>query len=271
MKNPNRCFSLIASALLIGTATSQAILVTHYTFEGNGNDVVGTRNLTITDGTVVANNLVTGGIFSNNTPSGTGQSLLFDGATTRAIYDVLAGDSLGGTFTISLYVNYNVQSNASETVQPKSFFGTRGPVEYGTDIKFIGGNLIHADLGNGVNNWVTASADASFTSQINTWYNVAYVVTPTAYTIYVDGNQVGTSPISGSTTTPILFDENHDIAIGNSGVGAANTEFMSGWIDDVRIYSSALTQSEIQANLVPEPSSAALLALGMLGAIRRRR
>ena len=50
-----------------------------------------------------------------------------------------------------------------------------------------------------------------------------------------------------------------------------HAEFFPGDIDEVRIYTGALTADEVQALAVPGPSGAALVAVGGLCLTRRRR
>jgi hypothetical protein len=142
--------------------------------------------------------------------------------------------SLSGTFTVMGWAN---PSNTN----PMDIVGTRGPGEYSFDMKFANGNLIHGDIGNG-SSWITTSADASFSYTTGTWYHVAYVVTPTGYSIYVNGVLVGSGTYG--TSTPLLYDSNHPIKIGQYGGGS---EYFNGMIDEVRIYNRALNAAEIAA------------------------
>lgn len=58
--------------------------------------------------------------------------------------------------------------------------------------------------------------------------------------------------------------------IGNDQTSNEPTGIFDGLIDDVKVYDHALTESELDALLVPEPASLALLTLGGLAMIRRR-
>ena len=74
------------------------------------------------------------------------------------------------------------------------------------------------------------------------------------------------------TQLPLLFGENNNITVGAEG--SIGDENFLGLVDDVRIYDTALTASEISSLVaVPEPTTAGVLALGAiaLGARRRTR
>jgi hypothetical protein len=47
--------------------------------------------------------------------------------------------------------------------------------------------------------------------------------------------------------------------------GSTVRVYRDGLIDEVRIYSHALSQAEVQATMVPEPSSFGLLCAGAIG------
>ena len=142
--------------------------------------------------------------------------------------------SLSGTFTVMGWGKPN-------TTATLALIGTRAPSETSFDMKFINGTEIKADIGNGTV-WITTSASASFNYSTGTWYHVTYVVTPTSYTIYVNGDNVGSGTYA--TNTPLLYDSSHYIYLGQYASAGEN---FNGYIDDVRIYNRALSAAEIKA------------------------
>ena len=161
-----------------------------------------------------------------------GSCLSFDGSDD---YVNCGNPVITGTFTVEAWAQV-------ATTSLRTIIGTRSPSDAGFDMKFQNGNSIHGDIGNGTT-WITTAADASFNYQLNTWYHLAYVVTPTGYTIYVNGNQVGSG--SYAQNTPVFSDANHAIAIGAYEVRGG--EYFFGLIDEVRIYNRALSAAEISA------------------------
>ncbi len=78
----------------------------------------------------------------------------------------------------------------NDATAPLAILGTRYPSDQGFDVKFMDGNKIHADIGNG-SSWLTTSADANFSYSAGQWVHIAIVVTPTGYTVYVNGENRG--------------------------------------------------------------------------------
>jgi hypothetical protein len=74
---------------------------------------------------------------------------------------------------------------------------------------------------------------------VNTWYHVALTWNSGTYNVYVNGILRANGTYSGLTTLGSFAD------IGNDGCTTSRTESFNGTIDDVRIYSRALTASEI--------------------------
>lgn len=99
------------------------------------------------------------------------------------------------------------------------------------------------------------------------WHHVAYQNDGAGGTqsLYFDGvlRATGGAGTSGQMSTAL------NVLIGT----AANSGSFNGQLDEVRIYDTALTQTEIQAAMavVPEPTSIALLAFGTGLMLRRRR
>jgi len=227
----------IAWAILgIALDSAQAALVAHYPLDGNANDIVGGRHGTLIDDAT----------FSANVPAalGTGQSLALDGVDDKVHYDIPAGDVVSGTFTVALWIN---PSQKATQDRAHAFFGTRYPSDHSFDVMLRVDNRVRTDIGTGVS-WLTIFDTppnvVDFT--VNTWFHVVVAVTPTSHSIYVNGNLLASGALPGST--PLLWDQNHDIGIGGSGGSAfGDGSAFEGMIDDVRIYDTALTQDEIQA------------------------
>jgi len=102
------------------------------------------------------------------------------------------------------------------------------------------------------------------------WHHVAATIdfngTGGDVTFYIDGINVG----SGTINQTALVDTSGDSLL--LGVASGTTDLV-GNLDDVRIYSRALTAGEIGAlnALLPEPTTLSLLALSAAGLVRRRR
>jgi hypothetical protein len=108
-------------------------------------------------------------------------------------------------------------------------------------MKLQSGNLIHGDIGNG-SSWIATNADATFYYSQNQWHHIAYVVTPTAVDVYADGVRHGGR--TWGSNTPLLWDANHHINIGRYNAGS---EYFNGYIDDVAVWNSALTGTQVAA------------------------
>jgi len=133
--------------------------------------------------------------------------------------------TLSGTFTAEAWAK-----PFASTVD--AVLGSRNPNDYSFDFKFLSGTQIHGNIGTG-GAWLTTTADASLAYTTNTWYHLTYVVTPTSYTIYANGAQIGSGTL---TNNGLLYDSNHQLRIGGSGCCG---ELFNGQIDEVRISSSA--------------------------------
>lgn len=138
-----------------------------------------------------------------------------------------------GNFTVMCWVRVN--SNVIGNTQ--MVLSTRQPSDFGFDMQLVNGTTIHGDIGTGTT-WVTIAADTPFSYNANQWYHICYVVTPTTYTIYANGNNVGSG--SFTSTTPLVTDTNHILQIGNSRSG-----FLFGAVDEVMVFSRALSSTEV--------------------------
>lgn len=91
------------------------------------------------------------------------------------------------------------------------------------------------------------------------WHHVAFSFndsTDTA-TIYLDGNTVNSVTTTDSIT---YYNSAADTFIGTHGEGNTNFDF-TGYIDDARIYTSALSSAEINALSLSQPSDSSTVAI----------
>ncbi len=161
-----------------------------------------------------------------------GDALTFDGASTVR---VPSSPSLSVTtgMTLSAWIRPTVAQSGWRTIMQKE-----------TDTYFLnasnqngpllpsGGGLV----GGGVN-WISGST----ASPVNAWTHVALTYDGTALRLFVNATQVATTPQTGAISTsadPLWIG-------GNNPYG----EYFTGLIDEARVYSRALSASELQADM----------------------
>lgn len=152
--------------------------------------------------------------------------------------DIVIGtgsNSLAGTFTIEAWVKPGTLAGWN------GIGGSRTPYDASFDFKMTGGNTIYGDIGNG-SAWIAPGVYTSFAYSTGVWYHVVFVVTPTGYTIYADGTQVGSGSYSASS--PLLYDSNHLFRFGDVGDSA---EWWNGSMGELRISSNARSADWITA------------------------
>src|SRR5437870_2542616 len=151
-----------------------------------------------------------------------GSALSFDGVTAL----VRASNvTLGGAFTIMAWV-YNPTNTAYETI-----------VTVGTNRDLY--------LRSGVITFYDGSTERPFGSAISRkrWHHVAVVSDGSTLSVYLDGAPSGTPQAAsfGAITGTLQ--------VGAWTLGSVNYDFFGGRIDEVRVYSRALTQAEVQSDM----------------------
>ena len=268
MKNTHTHITLIAIGLtMAGAGLSQAVLVNQYTFnDGTTNDGVGGQNGILAGGASVDSGLLhlTGGSM----------------AMPPSIFTSAASGGTGGEVSIAAWTLATSNSNWAAIAS----FGP-GPIGNNTPnpgtqdyIQLIaqhgaGGATLRTTThaaGVGTEGFVDGAAALSTSSMqhLVTTYNQ----TSGILEFFVDGSSVGTEVIAGGLDLNTFND-------------AANSLGQSQWadpaflgdVDQFEIYDTALTSGEVTAAFnagavqVPEPSSTALLGLGGITLLLRRR
>jgi hypothetical protein len=186
-------------------------LVARYTLDGNTNDTVGGHNATANGAPVYT----TGKI---------GQAIVLDGVDD---YAGTAESLLSGrpAFTLAGWV-----SPLNPRGSRIGLFGQNDAIEFGFD----GGNVSVWTAGGG-------GAGARWNFADTLWHHVAAIGSGTGLRIYVDGQLAASS---GSTTSS-YGTSTYGFNIGGGGVWDTTGNWLTGKIDDVRVYSRALSGAEI--------------------------
>ena len=167
----------------------------------------------ITAGTTIVDSV--GG--HNGTVNGTGASFIAGGKFNQAVsftgaqnVEVPYSPSLAlNTWTASAWINVSAQPTANDGI-----LGTRMNGADNFDFKYclLNGNLaIHGDIGSG-GAWLTTTADVQTTLTLNTWNMITYTVNSSGYSIYLNGNQIGSGTYTG---TPLLMQSGATMTIGD--------------------------------------------------------
>jgi len=167
--------------------------------------------------------------------TGSSRSFSFNGSTSKIDFGSGTGLNLTGSITVSAWIN------------PASFGGnSRGRIYDKLSESFpFGGFGLYIDNVNASNAFaygvgVLVGVTNSFQQNrvdLNTWQHITVVHSGTNVIFYKNGSAIG------SSTTSINLGTNNSAVIGNN---AAGTRAFDGLIADVKVYSSALSASEIK-------------------------
>ncbi len=165
-----------------------------------------------------------------------GTSLLFDGINDSV--DVVSADVFGQSMTISLWFKASSFAVSDARLISKAI-GVNSSEHYWMISTIDSGGIklrFRVRTGNSTSELKASGGNLT----LNLWTHVAVVYDGATMRIYKDGFQVGTAPKSGTLAT----NSSVMTSIGNQPSVAGSRPF-DGLIDDVRIYSQALTGQHI--------------------------
>ncbi len=184
------------------------------------------------------NNL--GGTLSNVTY--TSPAFNFNGTnSTISVPDNSLLEPDTGDWTMEVWVNHSVLVGSSRVILGKTDGGNSNQWGYG--LRTIANGNTYGEVGNGV----TSITSNSSTLSINIWYQVVAVWTNVAtnnFELFINGVSQGSQSHSFTSirnTTRPLF-------IGSFDGGGVFGQWLNGKVGIVRLYSSALTSSEVLQN-----------------------
>jgi hypothetical protein len=175
------------------------------------------------------------------------------GFSTHAQNNALAFDGVGDKVIVANNSALNFSTGTVESwVKPGVSSSQQGFLMMRTSVSNIrwSAHISQATSEIGIYNGTTYKTVDVGTISVNTWYHVALVFSGSNTLVYVNGVFKGSTGNGINTTlTNIPF------SIGNNDAGYPAEDFL-GSIDEVRIWNTARTQSEIQTNMNTELSTA---------------
>ena len=254
-----------ATLILLSGSLSHAALIAHYNGEEAASPIVdqaGGQTAAATD---------TGHIYSTAGPPGFGNSIGLNG---NGSWQLSAGDSaelnLANNFTVAAWVYIDSATQAGKTgVSANNHRIIGDDAAWDADgwsfgvtngiMRFTRNGIIDADDGSGT------------AIPLDQWVHLAATPTSTGIDFYLNGSLTGSNANGANNNTGLGNNGVMDpYAIGRS-YGNGQEQWVPGQLDEIRGDDTVLTQSEIAGLMIPEPGSAALLGLGVLGFLARRR
>jgi hypothetical protein len=248
MNNVCRWIVTLGFALVfIATSAHAAIvdgLIAHWTLDGSANDVTGNMH----DGTVF------GAIPTVDRLMNPDSAYAFDGNDYISIPDSSDFTLGNNPFTITAWSKIDAFSTDG------GYYLIGHDVGPGTTNKWI------LFQGNGGISFITTTTGwvslGSYDFHVSDWHHIAVQREGDFLTAFVDGNPIGNAAFTATIPDPAAA-----LLIGDAETQHDGRNYR-GSIDDVRIYSRALSLEEIQ-NLaaVPLPPALCLLGSGIIGLI----
>ena len=190
-------------------------LTAHYPMEGNANDIAGTNHGTLSGGPVF-------------TAGKIGQAIQFDGLDDYVDCGTAPALDIRDAITVSCWIKVAAFTKNWEAILAK------GDNSYRMSRSATTGNSIHF----GCNGPTGGNLDATAIVTDNNWHHVALVYDGVNKLIYIDGREDARVASTGRinlSTNPLW--------IGNNSGSTARQ--LGGLVDDVRIYSRALSEAEV--------------------------
>jgi hypothetical protein len=239
----------MGSLALAATSANAATLISHFSFDTDFTDQGPGSN----DGTALNGAAITTTVGESKFGGG---GLKLDGTNDYVDF----GDIALGAFSVSAWIKPDVLGSLDGIIL--------GDAANKNWIRVETGSSTNAVVKNNDNDAATISLTASPEFTNGEWQHVVVTRDGTTGNVTFYRNNVLVASGAGNTDTFTPEFIGHKL----SGTAA---NYYDGVMDEVRIYSDVLTTSEIEglftSNAVPEPSSTALLGLGGLALILRRR
>ncbi len=228
-----------AFSATIGRPMSNAGLVGYWPFEDSAG------SLTTNDKSGRGyNGTLTNGPVSTTSTSGLGQALYFDGSddyVDMGDMSSLIGSNTEGTVSL-WYANNNDISTSL------FYYGDSGTDFNSLKLSFLTDNTFRVVLKGAVGNVYRGDVDLGAGSDNNTWHHIVFTVNSSGNRFYYDGVQQTLTYTTGSAASTEWFDDlvTEDKLTVGSDRDSNPVNYLTGKLDDVRVYNRALSAEEVK-------------------------
>ena len=186
-----------------------------------------------------------------NTPVGSidsGQSAVFNGSS-----NIIKSTGLGVAYRnqTTLSLSYWVKSSGGSTstgINTTVSFSDANDGSTDLFMYFRNSESKHLIVQNRNNSTTNFYFNTNFVIADGNWHHVGFVADSNGHSIYIDGNQITPTYTTGSASTQITMPNDlTQFNIGGNQDSGGNQWFANATIDQVRVYSSALSSSDITA------------------------
>jgi len=175
-----------------------------------------------------------------------GEALEFDGDSDY----INLGDTASGDYdamTVEAWIKRTGSDSGWETALHRNDEYT-----IGSSVFFIGLEAstydITATIGGGATGPTYQSGNTNIPAELDTWYHVVNSWDGTTARVYVDGKEILNYPLSSANFKALTATKGSAITRIGTSSSASNGYFFNGEVDEVKIYSRALSPEEINAS-----------------------
>lgn len=268
------CLVFVASSAAVLTADITTDLVAHWPLDNDARDRAGDNHGTLEGGASIAADVRRGKVLS------------LDGVDDYVNIPDSADFDIAGDFTVAFWIKLpdTFDSSSAACLPPIGMFGSN---EYQMLFTLVGagytsgipadmmppqGSMVFKLEEKSAGNAMLYASTSTTLWEADTWYHVAGVYKDSDVTgyIYVDGELQGSTKTEGSVSA-LLENIAAPIEIGRCRLEqmAGSVNYFHGRIDDVRIYSRALSEADISELVVALSVEPAVKLAITWGAIKR--
>ena len=225
----------IATSVAMLTASAQipsAGLIAYYSFTGNANDGSGYAN----------NGVVTSATLTTDRFGNANSAYSFNGSSSViTIPSAPILETITNQYSFSVWTKINLFNSGQFSIIDKDTLCP--PTSGKTPFLFVADNISNSgyqiqNIACGVS---TQFGKAGINAQLNTWTHTVATYDGSNIKFYVNGILKSTTSATGNVSM-----SKGNLTIGHTVFGAGNS-WANGVIDDIRIYNTAITQSDVTA------------------------